>query len=143
MAIHIDKFELPFTKGEYQLQVRGLDFDSRAGYFHTGQIRLKTGMSETEFAKAHRFAVDRFDLVVESTNLKGISRSGLLNQQLKVDSLDMQGLSLHIFRDKSVPHDSVDRTHDYPQEAIMCLDPPGLYKKNKYPKQLYRIQGKK
>ena len=41
----------------------------------------------------------------------------------------MEGLSLHVFRDKSVPHDSVNRTHDYPQEAIMKLPVPVYIKK--------------
>jgi hypothetical protein len=68
-------------------------------------------------------------MVLGSLDLHGISRSGLLYQQLKVDSLDMKGLSLHIFRDKSVPHDSVNRTHDYPQEAIMRIDMPVYIKK--------------
>jgi hypothetical protein len=36
---------------------------------------------------------------------------------------------LHVFRDKSYPHDSVNRTHDYPQEAIMQLPFPVYIKK--------------
>jgi len=131
LTIHSDKIEWPITKGNYNLQVNGLDFDSKTGIFHTGPVRLKTRMSETEFAKSHHFSTDRFDLVVESMDLRGISRAGLLYQQLKADSLDIEGLSLHIFRDKSMPHDSVDRTHDYPQESIMHLPFPVYVKKIK------------
>jgi hypothetical protein len=129
LTFHIDKVEMPLTKGNYKLQVADLDFDSRMGVFHTGQIRLKTGMSETEFARSHPFAVDRFDLVVARVDLKGFSRSGLLHQQFLAGSLELEDLSLHIFRDKSVPHDSVDRTHDYPMEAIMNLPIPVYIKK--------------
>jgi hypothetical protein len=131
LSIHCDKVDMPLTKGNYKLQVAGFDFDSRTGFFHTGQIRLKTGMTETEFARSHPFAVDRFDLVLARLDLKGFSRSGLLHQQLMADSIELEGLSLHIFSDKSVPHDSVNRTHDYPQEAIMNLPVPLYVKKIK------------
>ena len=131
LNIHIDKVDWPMTKGDYNLEIAALDFDSRTGFFRTGRVRLKTSMSETEFAKAHRFAVDRIDLVMESMSLSGINRSGLLHQQLKIDSVDMETLALHIFRDKSTPHDSVNRTHDYPQEAIMNLAMPVYIQKIK------------
>jgi hypothetical protein len=129
LGIHINEVELPFSKGDYHFQIANLNFESRNGTFHTGQIRLKTPMSETEYAAAHKFAVDRFDLQLTELDLKGISRPGLIAQQLIADSLDIDGLSLHVFRDKSVPHDSVDRTHNYPQEAIMKVPIPLYIKK--------------
>ena len=129
LAMHVDHVEWPLTKGDYKVQITNMEFDSRKGIVHTGEIRLKTGMSEKEFAASHAFAVDRIDLRMTSLDLRGISRTGLIRQQLVSDSLDMEGLSLHIFRDKSVPHDSVNRTHDYPQEAIMRLPVPLYIKK--------------
>jgi hypothetical protein len=50
LSMHVNQVELPFTKGDYNLQITNMDFDSRKGLFSTGQIILKTGMSETEFA---------------------------------------------------------------------------------------------
>ncbi len=129
LAMHVNHVELPLTKEEYNLQITNMEFDSRKGLFHTGEIRLKTSMSEKEFAASHSFAIDRIDLRMISVELRGISRTGLIRQQLVSDSLDLEGLSLHIFRDKSVPHDSVNRTHDYPQEAIMRLPVPLYVKK--------------
>jgi hypothetical protein len=129
LSVLTKKIELPIRKGNYTLQVTDLNFDSRAGFFQTGQIRLKSGLSETEFARSHSYATDRFDLTVSRTDLRSISRSGILYQQLKADSLDMEGLSLLVYRDKSVPHDSINRTHDYPQEAIMKLAVPVYLKK--------------
>ena len=66
-----------------------------------------------------------------------ISRSALLNQQLVADTIRIRDASFRIFRDKSYPHDSVDRTHDYPQEAIMRLALPVYIKTVIISKQLY------
>jgi hypothetical protein len=129
MDIHCDQLDLPFKNRIYDLHVSGLDFNSQAGNFHTQQIRLKPRLSETAFAHSNHFAKDRIDLRLESLDITNIRRQGILHQQLLADSLNMTGLSIRIFRDKSYPHDSVDRTHDYPQEAIMLLPVPVYIKK--------------
>ena len=76
LSMHVNQVELPLTKGNYKFQITNMDFDSRNGLFSTGQISLKTGMSETEFAAAHHFAVDRINLLLAGMHLRGISREG-------------------------------------------------------------------
>jgi hypothetical protein len=129
LSIHCNQILLPLTNGIYHLQVSGLNFSSHTGLIHTDQVRLKNRMSETAFAKSHKYAIDRFDLEMTSLDLGHISRSGLFRQHLEADSLLMTGLSLRVFRDNSYPHDSIDRTHQFPQEAIMNLPFPVYIKK--------------
>ena len=121
VSIHGDQIVIPLKNEIYQLSVSGLDYNSKTGKLHTDQIKLKNHFSESSYARMHKYAVDRFDLALSSLDIGPINRSGLLLGQLETESVEMKGLSLHVFRDKSYPHDSVDRTHTYPQEAIMSL----------------------
>ncbi len=122
--VHAKQVEIPGENNPYDLKVAELDFNSQSRIVHTGSIRLIPRLSETAFARSHHFAKDRFDIRVGAVEIKNISRSSLLDQQFVADTLQIQDASFRIFRDKSYPHDSVDRTHEYPQEAIMRLAVP-------------------
>jgi len=124
ISLHCNHFELPSKNKIYDLEISGLDYNSQNAGFHTDQVRLKPRLSEAAFAASHKYAKDRFDISVAHLDLRNINRYGLLHQQLIADSLQIMQASLRIFRDKSVPNDSVDRTHDFPQEAIMSLPLP-------------------
>jgi hypothetical protein len=121
MEIHCNQVALPFKSKMYDLQISGLDYKTVSARLHTDEIKLKSRLSESAFASAHKFAKDRIDLVIGSLDLLNISRPEILNQRLIADSLQINAASIHIFRDKSYKHDSVNRTHDFPQEAIMKL----------------------
>ena len=127
--IQCNQLEFPFKNRMYDLHVSGLDFNSQTGSFHTQQIRLKPRLSETAFARSFHFAKDRIDLSIGSLAITNISREGILHQQLLADNLQMTGLSIRVFRDKSYPNDSVDRTHNYPSESVMLLPIPFHLKK--------------
>ena len=129
LTIHCNQFVLPFKDKMYTLIVDGLDYNSHTASLHTDRIRLDPALSETAFAKAHKYAIDRLDIKIGSLDLKNIDRMAMLHQQLVADSLLLKNASFHIFRDKSYPHDSVDRTHAYPQESIMRLSLPVSIKK--------------
>ena len=129
LTIHCNQFVLPFKDKMYTLIVDGLDYNSKTAVLHTDRIRLNPELSETAFAKAHKHAIDRLDIKVGSLDLKNIDRMAMLHQQLVADTLLLKNASFHVFRDKSYPHDSVDRTHAYPQESIMKLSLPVSIKK--------------
>jgi len=129
LTVHCDHFDLPFKDKMYKLTVNDLDYNSRTAILHTNRIKLIPALSETAFANSHKYAKDRFDIGVGSLELKNIDRMAMLNQQILADTLQLKDASFHIFRDKSFPHDSVDRTHDYPQESIMRLGIPVRIKK--------------
>jgi hypothetical protein len=129
LAIHCNQLDLPFRNKIYTLSVSGFDYSSQTATMHTEHIAIIPALSESDFAKAHKFAKDRFDIRIGSLDVKNIDRRGILNQQFLADTIQLNDASFRIFRDKSYPHDSVDRTHDYPQEAIMRLDLP-IFVKN-------------
>jgi hypothetical protein len=128
-ALHCNQLEVPTKNKIYDFRISGLDYNSQTGQLHTEQLRLVPSQSETDFASANKFSKDRFNIVVGHVDIIHLKRQALLHQELVADSLILSNASIRIFRDKSVPHDSVDRTHDYPQEAIMRLSLPVYVKK--------------
>ena len=123
-AVHCNQLEIPAKNKVYNFKISGLDYNSQTSLLHTDQIRLIPSQSETEFVKANKYSKDRFNIVIGSMDLIQLNRQSLLRQEIVADSLILSDASFRIFRDKSVPHDSIDRTHDYPQEAIMRLSLP-------------------
>jgi hypothetical protein len=121
LAIHCTDLVLPFGGKAYNLEISGIDFNSRTESFHTGRIKLKPRLSETDFAKSHKYSIDRFDFTIGSLDIRHISRPAFLRQELVADTFQINEASFRTFRDLSYPYDSVDRTHGYPQEAIMLL----------------------
>jgi hypothetical protein len=129
LAVHCGQLIIPSKNKIYEFEINGFDYASQSGYLQTDQIRLKPGLTETAFAKANKFAKDRFNIVIGQLEIKNLNRLALLSQQLIADTLLISQASFRVFRDKSYPHDSLDRTHDYPQEAIMRLSFPVYIKK--------------
>lgn len=121
LAVHCSQIELPSKDRFYMLNVEGFDFDTHTGKLHTDNIILKPLLSESDFARAHKFAVDRLDIRIKSLDILHMDIQALLSGQLVADSIQIFQASLRDFRDKSYPHDSVDRTDKYPHEIIMKL----------------------
>jgi hypothetical protein len=124
LAVHCDILKMPFKKQFSSLEVQGLDFNTLSRSFHTDKIYLKPLLSETDFAKAHKYAVDRLDIRIGSLDVQHINLQALLIGQMIADTIRISEASFHDFRDKSYPHDSTDRTNNYPQQAIMKLPFP-------------------
>src|SRR5450432_1028805 len=120
-AIHCNRLELPAKDKMSDFEITGLDYNSQTGNLRTDQIRLIPGLSEDAFVKVNKYAKDRLNISIGRLNMTHINRQALLHQQVVADTLQLTNASFHIFRDKSKPHDSIDRTHDYPQDVIMRL----------------------
>jgi hypothetical protein len=118
-AIHCNQLELPAKDKMSDFKITGLDYNSQTGNLHTDQIRLIPSLSEDAFANANKYAKDRLNISIGRLDMTHINRQALLHQQIVADTVQLTNASFHIFRDKSKPHDSVDRTHDYPQDVIM------------------------
>ena len=128
-AIHCKQLEVPTKNNIYDFKIMGLDYNSQTGQLHTEQIRLIPSQSEAAFASANKYAKDRFNIAIGSMDIVHLNRQSLLHQEIVADSLILTNASIRIFRDKSVPHDSVDRTNDFPHQAIMRLSLPVYIKK--------------
>ncbi|HXB31642.1 MAG TPA: hypothetical protein VNW49_17595 [Puia sp.] len=121
LSIHCNKFELSSKNKTYKLVINGWDYNTISNHLHTDLINWKPLLSETDFANSYKYAKDRVDIRIGSLDIWQVKLQELANQQLIADTVRISDASFRIFRDKSFPHDSVDRTHDYPQEAIMRL----------------------
>ncbi len=121
LSIHCNQFELPSKNKIYKLVISGWDYSTITNHLHTDQINWKPLLSETDFSNANKYAKDRLDIRIGELDIWQIKLQDLVNQELIADSVQISNASFRIFRNKSFPHDSVDRTHDFPQEAIMRL----------------------
>ncbi len=121
LAIQCEELKLPFKNGFYNLEVQGLGFNTVSRQLHTDKIILKPLLSEADFARAHKFAVDRLDIRIGSLDVQHIDLQALQAGQLISDTIQLADASFRIFRDKSYPHDSADRTNNYPQQSLMKL----------------------
>lgn len=128
-AIHCNLVELPSKDKVYDFKISGLDYNSQTSQFRTEEIRVIPLLSETAFVSANKFAKDRFNIAIGHMDVIHLDRQALLRQKFVADSLILTNASIRVFRDKSVPHDSVDRTDSYPQQAIMRLSLPVYLKK--------------
>jgi hypothetical protein len=121
LMIQCEQLKLAFKNRFYDLEVQGLDFNTVSKQLHTGKILLNPLLSETDFARAHKFAVDRLDIRIGSLDVQHINLQALQAGQLISDTIQIADASFRIFRDKSYPNDSADRTSTYPQQTIMKL----------------------
>ncbi len=128
-ALHCNQLEIPTKNKVYDFRISGLDYNSQTGQLHTELIRLIPSQSETAFVIANKFSKDRYNISIGHLDVIHLNRQALLHREIVADSVILSNASIRIFRDKSVPHDSVDRTHNYPQEAIMRLSLPVYIKK--------------
>lgn len=124
LAIHCNQFELPLKNRIYKFMISGLDYGTTTNHLHTDLINWKPLLSETEFANANKYAKDRLSIRIGTLDIWQIKLQALASQELIADSIQISSASFLIFRNKSFPHDSVDRTHDFPQEALMRLPIP-------------------
>lgn len=121
LSVHCNKFELPSKNKIYKLLISGLDYNTITNHLHTDLINWKPLLSETDFVNTFKYTQDRLDIRIGKLDIWQIKLQELMNQELKADTVQISNASFRIFSDKSFPHDSVDRTHDYPQESIMRL----------------------
>jgi hypothetical protein len=102
----------------------GLDYYSPANRLQVSKIRIQPLLSESDFARSFTYSKDRLDFILEKVDIRNINRFALFSQRLLAESMTIENSSFKIFRDISHPHDSVDRTKTYPQEALMNLALP-------------------
>jgi hypothetical protein len=119
LSIHCSQFELPLKNKVYKFVISGLDYSTITNHLHTDLIKWKPLLSETDFSNANKYAKDRLDFRIGTLDIWEIKLQALARQELIADSVQISNASFLIFRNKSFPHDSVDRTHDFPQEALM------------------------
>lgn len=124
IAVNCKNLSLNSKDKKYKYIFSGLDYYSPANRFRVAKIRVEPLLSESEFARTYKYSKDRLDFSIENVDIRNVDRFALFNQRLIADSMVIGNSSFKIFRDISYPHDSVDRTNAYPQQALMKLPLP-------------------
>jgi hypothetical protein len=114
---------------KYNYRFEKLEFISQINRFSIGSISIIPEMSEEDFAKAYKFSKDRYHFKIDKISLLHIDRAGLWNKRIEADSLIIDNSTFKIYRDISHPHDSVDRTLNFPQQQLLRVPVPLYFKK--------------
>ena len=124
IAINCRNISLSSKDKKYKYLFTGLDYNSAGNYFHAVKIRIEPQLPESAFGNAYKYSKDRYDFTIENLEIRNIDRYAMFNQRLIADSVILNNSSFKIYRDNSIPHDSVDRTDNYPQQSLMKLSLP-------------------
>jgi len=124
LSVNCRRFESVTKKDDYHFQINDFVYQTNTNEMDLGSMAITPRLSETAFTQSNRFAKDRFDLTLGKIKIQNINITALNHQKVVVDQVELNDPSLYIFRDISLPHDSVDRTHDFPQEVIKRLPMP-------------------
>ncbi len=127
--IACDDIVIPSENNVYQLDIEKLRFTSQHNSFYIGSVKLIPRLTEDEFARSSVVQKDRYDIMLEDVGLLNINRESLWHKKIQADSLVVNKSSFKIYRDLSYPRDGRSRVGKYPQQQLMHLPVPVLFKK--------------
>ena len=122
--LHCGEFSLASADKQYDYHFRGMDYNSANDLFQVASIEMQPKLSEEAFALAFLYSKDRMHFQFTGLRIAHIDRMALFHQRLVAEDVQIAKSDLRIFRDISRPHDSVDRTDKFPQDALMALPLP-------------------
>ena len=124
LDLRCSEIVLPSKDKKYNFQFEKLEFISQINSIKAGSIRIIPQLSEEAYAAAFRYSKDRYNFSFENIQLFHVDRKSLWRKVIGADSLFIESGSFKIYRDISHPHDSVDRTSNYPQQQLMQIPIP-------------------
>jgi hypothetical protein len=124
IAVSCRDLSLNSKDKKYKYIFSGLNYNSSDNRLRLAKIQIQPQLSESAFAGAYKYSIDRYDFTIDNLDIRNIDRFALFNQRLIADSMILGNSSFKIFRDISRPYDSVDRTDNYPHMTLMKLGLP-------------------
>ncbi len=124
ISIRCNSLNLNSKDKQYKYIFSGLDYNSADNLLKVGKILVVPQLSESAFAAQYSYSKDRFDFTIDNLSIRHLDRFALFSQRLIADSIILGYSSFKIYRDITHPHDSVDRTDNYPQIELMKLGLP-------------------
>ncbi len=122
--LHCDSFDLFSADKMYTFKFRKIDYNSSGDIFRAGEIKMDPKMSEEAYARSLHFSKDRFNFNFKNLEIRDVDRQALFHQRLVAGEATVAKSDVRIYRDISKPHDSVDRTNKFPQDALATLPLP-------------------
>ncbi len=92
--------------------------------FSIHEININPQLSEEAFTRSLSKQEDRYDFRMSGIYLTGIQREALGQKKIIADSLFISESSFKIYRDISIPHDSMSRVGKFPHQMLMELSLP-------------------
>jgi len=114
-----------FSKNKtYSYHFEDLEFISQVKSFKAGRIRIVPQLSEEAFTKTLKYSKDLYDFTFEGLVLRNLSLRDLWRKMIVADEMVVSKSSFKIYRDISLPHDSVSRVGAFPQQQLMKIPFP-------------------
>jgi hypothetical protein len=124
ISIRCNNLSLNSKDKQFKYIFSGLDYNSTHNLLQVEKILIQPQLSESAFAAQYKYSKDRYDFTIENLAIRHVDRFALFNQRLIADSVTLGNSSFKIFRDITLPHDTIDRTDTYPQNELMKLGLP-------------------
>lgn len=118
------EFILHSSDKKYMYHFENLEYISQINGFKARRIRIVPQLSEEAFNNTLKFQKDRYDFEFENLVLHNIDRQSLWRKSIQADELLIGKSSFKIYRDISLPHDSISRVGAFPQQLLMRLSIP-------------------
>ena len=109
---------------KYIVGLQGLEYSSTDDRFSIHNIDITPQLSEEAFTRSLSKQKDRYNITMSGIHLTGIQREALWQKKIVADSLIIGQSSFKIYRDISLPHDSLNRVGKFPHQMLMDLPLP-------------------
>ncbi|CAN5479766.1 hypothetical protein BH11BAC3_BH11BAC3_00410 [soil metagenome] len=140
-----DGFSFDTKSGTYNIAIGDFSINNVSATAKIKQFLLKPLLSEEQFGKHNKVAMDQYNLKVDNIVLSGLNIKKLMaNEGLELATASLEP-TIKIFNDKTLPDDNLSRLGKYPQQSLLKLDMPIYIKTLKIKNGLvsYRERGEK
>lgn len=119
-----DELILPSKDKRYRSLIKHVQFRSSDNSFKIGLLKLIPQLPEDAFVHSYATQKDRYNFTLENLTFKGIDRAALFKKELYVENVSVERSSFKIYRDLSIPRDTLSRVGKYPQQELLRLSLP-------------------
>ncbi|MEP6676464.1 MAG: hypothetical protein ABJA78_14985 [Ferruginibacter sp.] len=117
-------FVLSTRDKKYNLVAGAMELDNAMSSINIKQIMVKPFLGEEAFMKASKVQVDRFDLVFNNIQLRGVNFKRLISDNaIEVENASLQPI-IKIYDDRTLPADAISKVGKYPHQMLVGLDIP-------------------
>jgi len=120
---------LPSKDRKYDFKFENIEFISQTNEVKVREFAVLPTQSEEAFAASYKYSKDRYHFILENISLHHIDREALWHKRIEADSMIVGNSSFKVYRDISLPHDSMSRVGNYPQQMLMQVPIPVNVKK--------------
>lgn len=123
--IYVNNYRFATPDSMYYLKTSQFEYTASTQNLQLKEFTLEPRYSEKEFSKANGYARDRFSILLNNLNLKGVSLVSYLRKgELKADTLNISDGSLSVYNDNIYPKKIEDKTGNFPHQLLQKINIP-------------------